>query len=70
MVVRHHVDRFVGRRTGAPDTLAIEGSREADAEAWRRAFGGPRIRRGVYRFHTHDEADEWLGKMIARPTPN
>jgi hypothetical protein len=65
--VEERIDRFVGRRTGTPDPLSIASSSKADAIAWRRAFGGVRVPRGVYRFHTHEEADEWLWRMISRP---
>jgi hypothetical protein len=61
------IDRFVGRRTKTPDPLSLRTSRKADAIAWRKAFGGVRIPRGVHRFKTHEEADQWLWKMIARP---
>lgn len=63
------IDRVVGRRTNAPDPLGIGSSRKADAIAWRKAFGGLRVPRGVYRFRSHDEADEWLWRMMARPIP-
>jgi hypothetical protein len=67
--VEDDVDRFVGRRTKTPDTLSIATSRRADAVAWRKSFGGMRVARGVYRFRTHEEADEWMWRMIARPAP-
>jgi hypothetical protein len=66
--VEEHIDRVVGRRTKAPDALSLASSRKADAIAWRRAFGGLRVSRGVYRFRSHEEADEWLWRMMARPT--
>jgi hypothetical protein len=50
--VEEEIHRTVGRRTGS----------------WRRSFGGVRVPRGVYRFKTHEEADQWLWRMIARPT--
>jgi hypothetical protein len=64
--VEERIDRLVGRRTRTADPLSVASSRRADAEAWRRAFGGLRGRRGVYRFHSHQEADEWLWRMMAR----
>jgi hypothetical protein len=67
--VEEQVGRVVGRRRNVRDPLALESSPRADAVAWTEAFGGIRVRRGVYRFRTHDEADEWLWRMIARPTP-
>jgi hypothetical protein len=66
--VEERIDRVVGRRTAAPDPLDVSSSRRADAIAWQRVFGGVRVPRGVYRFHTHAEAEEWLWRMIARPT--
>lgn len=65
--VEERIDRVVGRRRKAQDPLAIGSSLRADAEAWRNAFGGVRVRRGVYRFRSHEEADEWLWRTIARP---
>ena len=62
------IDRMVGKRTRPADGLSTATSRKADAIAWKRSFGGARVPRGVYRFKTHEEADEWLWRMIARPT--
>jgi len=42
-------------------------SRKADAIAWQRALGRTGVPRGVHRFRTHDEADDWVWRMIARP---
>ena len=67
--VDEHIDRVVGRRTKVPDPLSMASSHKADAIAWRDALGGIRVTRGVHRFRTHEEADEWLWKMISRPTP-
>jgi hypothetical protein len=65
--VEEKIDRFVGRRTKTPDALSTASSNIADSIAWRNAFGGIRVPRGVYRFKTHEEADEWLLRMLARP---
>ena len=65
--VEEKIDHFVGRRTKMPDALSTATSNKANAIAWRKAFGGARIPRGVYRFKTHEEADQWLCQMIARP---
>lgn len=62
------IDRMVGKRAKPTDGLSTVTSHKADAIAWRRSFGGVRVPRGVYRFKTHEEADEWLWRMIARPT--
>jgi len=60
------IDRIVGNRTKTPDGLSLASSTKADALAWGKALGGVRVPRGVYRFRTHEEADEWLWRMIAR----
>jgi hypothetical protein len=67
--VEESIDRTVGRRLRVPDPLSIKMSNKADAVAWRKAFGGVRVPRGVHRFRTHVEADEWLWQMITRQTP-
>jgi hypothetical protein len=64
------IDKTVGRRIKSPDPLSIETSRKADAIAWRASLGGVRVPRGVHRFRTHEEADDWLWRMIARPRPS
>ena len=66
--VEEHFDRIVGKRTKTPDGLSTATSHKAESIAWQKAFGGVRVPRGVYRFKTHDEADQWLWRMIARPT--
>jgi len=65
--VEEKIDRFVGRRTKTPDALSLAGSTKADSIAWRKAFGGVRIPRGIHRFKSLEEADAWLWRMIARP---
>lgn len=66
--VEEKIDRFVGRRTKMPDALSTATSNKANSIAWRKAFGGVRVPRGVHRFKTHEEADLWLWRMITRPT--
>jgi hypothetical protein len=65
--VEERIDRLVGRRTKTPDALSTARSNKAESIAWRKAFGGVRVPRGVYRFKTHEEADQWLWRMISRP---
>lgn len=47
--VEDKIDRIVGRRTKTPDALSTATSNTADSIAWRKAFGGIRVPRGVYR---------------------
>jgi hypothetical protein len=67
--VEERIGRLIGRRTKAPDALSVKNSKKEDAVAWQKAFGGLRVPRGVYRFRTHEEADEWLWRMISGPNP-
>ena len=64
--VEEKIDRVVGKRTKTPDALALANSNKADAVGWQKALGGLRVPRGVYRFKTHEEADEWQMKMLTR----
>lgn len=58
--------KIVGKRK-LRDPLRIQpGEIEASRE-WRRWFGGVRIPKGVFRFRTHEEADEWMMRMLTRP---
>ena len=66
--VEEKIDRIVGKRTKTPDALSLTNSNKADAIEWQKALGGLRVPRGrVFRFKTHEEADEWLWRMITRP---
>ena len=63
-----HIGKTVGDRR-PPDPLALQPDAVADAEHWRRAFGGIRGRPGVYRFKSHEEADAWMiAARIRRPS--
>jgi hypothetical protein len=66
--VEEKIDCFAGRRTGTPDALSTATSNKAESIAWRKVPGGIRVPRVVHRFKTHEEADQWLWRMIARPT--
>jgi hypothetical protein len=60
--------KVVGHRQPPTDGLAITGAQSAaNAVAWKRAFGTLRVPKGVYRFRTHEEADDWLWQMLTRP---
>lgn len=61
------IGKTVGPRVKPPAALLLSTSNQQTSIQWRRAFGGVRIPRGVYRFASHEEADEWLWKMITRP---
>lgn len=60
------IDRFVGRRTSTPDSLKAGMQLQATAVELHRAFKHRWAAKGVYRFKTHQEADQWMMKMLAR----
>lgn len=59
------IGKWVGRRK-LPQPLDARLSTRQQSEAWRAAFGGVRLPKGVYRFKTHEEANEWELKMMTR----
>ena len=58
--------KTVGRRRPPTDPLSVKGSNKTTSKEWNQALKSARIPRGVYRFESHEEADEWLWKMIVR----
>ena len=64
--VEEKIDRFVGRRTGTPDSLQAGMLLQATAAQLHKAFNHRWMPKGVYRFKTHEEADAWMIKMLAR----
>jgi hypothetical protein len=60
--------KTVGHRQPPAEGLVLnDAQRSADALAWKRAFRTLPIPKGVYRFRTHEEADQWLWQMLTRP---
>jgi hypothetical protein len=60
------IDRFVGGRAMAPDSLNAGMRLQAVAVEFHRSFKHRWMATGVYRFKTHEEADQWMMKMPAR----
>ena len=60
------IDRFAGRRTNTPDGLKAGMQLQAAAVEFHRAFKHRWAAKGVYRFKTHEEADKWMMRMLAR----
>ena len=61
------VGKMVGKRQRPPDLLNTTTDSRRRARSWRQAFPTPFVPKGVHRFRTHEEADQWLWKMITRP---
>ena len=68
--IQEPIGKTVGRREGFRDALSLQCSRKADMIAWRKAFPGPFVPKGIYRFKTHEEADAWMLKMLTRIPSN
>jgi hypothetical protein len=57
--------KVVGRR-GPPKLLDPTVDTRELARDWRRAFPTPFVPKGVYRFSSHEEAQQWLTEMLTR----
>jgi hypothetical protein len=64
--VEEKIDRFVGRRTKTPDSLEAGMQLQSLGAELHESFKHRWAARGVYRFKTHEEADEWMTRMLAR----
>lgn len=63
------IGKTVGRRIAA-HPLRLDPKRRNNAGAWRSAGLTPGISKGVYRFHSHEEADQWLMDRLTRKPAN
>lgn len=57
------IGKQVGRRKPPTDPLQVASDTNKLATGLLAASGHRLPRRGVFRFHTHEEADEWMMKM-------
>ena len=64
--VEEKIDKIVGRRTQTPDPLKSGMQLQALAVELHRSLKHRWAPKGVYRFKTHEEADEWINRMLAR----
>lgn len=64
--VEENIERVVGRRTRTPDALQTGMKLQALAAELHRSFQSRWAPPGVYRFKTHEEADAWMMRMLAR----
>ena len=62
------IDRFVGRRTETPNSFQTAMKLQETAVQLHKTFQHRWAPKGVYRFKTHEEADAWMTKMLARST--
>ena len=62
------IGKTVGRRRPPSDPLRVADSSSRRAAGFHRAFPCPMPERGVYRFHSHAEANQWMEALITRKT--
>lgn len=63
------IGKTVGRRL-EPDPLAVVPGMKEDSRAWKRLAGAARVPKGVFRFKSFEEADEWTMKYLTQPRVN
>ena len=64
-----NIEDPVGKTVGSrrpPDPLSLRGQTKEDKRAWHRALPSSFVAKGVFRFHSHEEADEWMLRMMTR----
>jgi hypothetical protein len=59
-----NVEDKIARADNA-DAASTQALSDAERIAWEKKYCSVRVPRGVYRFRTHEEADEWMNKFIA-----
>lgn len=60
------IDKIVGRRIRTPDPYKSGMQLQLLAVELHCSLGHRWAPKGVYRFKTHEEADEWMNRMLAR----
>jgi hypothetical protein len=60
------IDKIVGRRTRTPDAFKSGMQLQSLAVQLHLPLGHRWAPKGVYRFKTHEEADEWMNRMLAQ----
>lgn len=63
------IGKTVGRRLGVAPLQVLPSETESNKQ-WRDAGCGARVRRGVYRFKSHEEADQWMMDHLTRKPAN
>ncbi len=62
--IQERIGKAVGRRR-IPNPLRTTDTQVTEAERWRTTFGGIGVRKGLYRFKTHEEANaSWMDELI------
>lgn len=60
--LEENIGKTVGKRQPPADALMSHMRTVEESRRWKATFGGLRIPKGLHRFKTHEEADQWLWK--------
>jgi hypothetical protein len=66
LIPQQPIGKIAGSRKTEGFELSVRVSSKNQIKAWRKAFPTPFVPRGVYKFNSHEEADDWLWKMMTR----
>jgi hypothetical protein len=61
-----NIEKLVGKRTAPADSFAAGMKLQETALQFHNSLGLLLAPRGVYRYKTHEEADEWMMRMLTR----
>jgi hypothetical protein len=64
--VGERIDRLAGWRAPAQDSLRVGMQLQETAAQLHQSFRHRWMPKGVYRFKNHEEADQWMIRMLAR----
>ena len=64
--IEEKIGKTVGRRVAPRDSFTYAMGLQKTLVQLRKSLGCGFVPKGVFRFHTHEEADEWMQKMLAR----
>ena len=64
--IEEHIGKTVGRRVPPRDAFRFAMGLQKTAAELERAMHRGLCPKGVFRFRTHEEADAWMIKMLAR----
>ncbi len=67
--LQENIGKTVGRRKAPRNAFAYAMGLQSTVATFQRTLKRGLCPRGVYRFHSHEEADAWMMKMISRSRP-
>lgn len=65
--MEENIGKTVGRRRPPRDAVKYAMGLQRTASALSKTWGRGLSVKGVFRFKSHEEADEWMVKMMSRP---